>query len=119
MSLLDGSAGLPDAGTGALRVVDYVLRLELTQARWDRVDGLLKIAAEAAAAGDAVGLRTATNDLRAVGPVRVIRIGGIPVGPPPLKIRERADQMRAAVTAAHGAWSLDAGWAEEGSDDDR
>jgi hypothetical protein len=109
--------GADDLGirASALRVLDYVLRLELTQARWERVDGILQGAAEAASAGDLGALRTATNELRAVGPVRVIRIGGTPVGPPPLKVRERAELMRGAVAAAHGTGELD----EEGDDDER
>jgi hypothetical protein len=98
----------------ALRVLDYLLRLELTEARWERVDGILATATEAVAAGDLAVLRAATNELRAVGPVRVIRIGGTPVGPPPLRVRERAELMRAAVMAAHDTADDD-----EENDDDR
>ena len=81
----------------AIRVLDYILRLELTEARWDRVDGILAIAVEAAAAHDFEALRAATSQLSAIGPVRVIRIGGTPVGPPPPKVRERVEHARVAV----------------------
>jgi hypothetical protein len=37
---------------GWITVLDYILRLELTEARWNRVDDLLAIAVEAAAVGD-------------------------------------------------------------------
>ena len=83
-----------------IRVLDYILRLELTEARWDRVDGILANAVEAAAAGDVGTLRTTMSQLRAIGPVRTIRIGGILVGPPPVKIRERVDQIRIAIETA-------------------
>jgi hypothetical protein len=97
----DNDGGTSAAGTEAsvLRVLDYILRLELTQARWERVDGILAIAVEAAAAGDLGGLRGAIDELRAVGPVRVIRIGGTPAGPPPPKVREREDDLRRTVRA--------------------
>lgn len=83
-----------------VRVLDYILRLELTEARWNRVDGILANAVEAAAAGDAGTLRTTMSQLRAIGPVRVIRIGGTLVGPPPVKIRERVEQIRVAIEPA-------------------
>ncbi len=95
-----GSAGEPGGARASIvRVLDYILQLELTQDRWERVHGILAIAAEAATAGDLGGLRSAMDELRAVGPVRVIRIGGAPVGPPPPKVREREDDLRQAVRA--------------------
>lgn len=112
---------LPGDDTGDLgveatarHVLAYILRLELTEARWERVDGILTIASEAAAAGELTGLRAAVNELRAVGPVRVIRIGGTPVGPPPVKVRERAELLRAALTVVPGGED-----SEEGNDDER
>jgi hypothetical protein len=99
----------------AIRVLDYILRLELTEARWNRVDGILAIVAEAAAASDFEALRAATSQLRAIGPIRVIRIGGTPVGPPPPKVRERVEQVRIVVESAG-----DTGEEEgKGDDDDR
>src|SRR5580698_652155 len=85
-----------------IRVLDYILRLELTEARWNRVDGILANAVEAATAGDVGTLRTTMSQLRAIGPVRTIRIGGIIVGPPPVKIRERVEQIRVAIETADG-----------------
>ena len=96
-----------------IRVLDYILRLELTEARWDRVDGILANAVEAAAAADFGALRTTMSQLRAIGPVRTIRIGGILVGPPPVKIRERVEQIRIAIEAPGGVAEED----EKGSYD--
>jgi hypothetical protein len=115
MTVPDGGARDPGLQATVLRVLDYLLRLELTEARWERVDGILAIASDAAAAGDLTGLRAAANELRAIGPVRVIRIGGTPVGPPPVKVRERADLLRAVVMAA----SSGEGEGEKGNDDER
>lgn len=115
MTMSDGATRDPWSQGSVLRVLDYLLRLELTEARWERIDGILTIAAGAAAAGDISGLRAATNELRAIGPVRVIRIGGTPVGPPPVKVRERADLLRAAVTAASSGEAE----GEKGNDDER
>jgi hypothetical protein len=105
------SAGSP----GILRVLDYVLRLELTDARWERVDGILAIAVEAATSGDLGGLKEATNKLRAIGPVRIIRIGGAPVGPPPPKIREQEENLRRAVRGMRSAGPDN----KDGGDDDQ
>lgn len=102
MTETDGGISDAEIRASAIRVLDYILRLELAQARWDRVDGILALAVEAAAAGDLGTLRAATSQLRAIGPVRVIRIGGTPVGPPPPKVRERVEQVRAAVGTAVG-----------------
>jgi hypothetical protein len=100
MGLMGGSdASTVDPGTRAsiFRVLDYVLQIELTQARWERVGDILAIAIEAAAAGDLDGVLGAVNELRAIGPVRVIRIGGTQVGPPPPTVREREDVLRQAL----------------------
>jgi hypothetical protein len=98
-----------------LPVLDYILLLRLTEARWERIDGILAIALEAAVAGDLGGLHSAMSELQAVGPVRVIRIGGAPVGPPPPKVREREDELRRAVQALRASGRHD----EDGDDDDR
>lgn len=99
MSEFDSGISDAEIRSSAVRVLDYILRLELTEARWIRVDDILAIAAEAAAAGDFGTLRAATSQLRAIGPIRVIRIGGTPVGPPPPKVRERLELVRVAVGA--------------------
>jgi hypothetical protein len=115
MSAHDGSTRDPGTHDSVLRVLDYVLRLELTGGRWERVDGILTLAADAAAAGDLAVLQATANELRAVGPVRIIRIGGTPVGPPPVKVRERVELVRAAIMAARGAEDDDG----EGNYDDQ
>ena len=105
----DDGTGDPGTRASILRVLDYILQLELTQARWERVNGILAIAVEAAAAGDLGGLREAMDNLRTIGPVRVIRIGGAPVGPPPPKVREREEDLRRTVKAAAGRDDKDGG----------
>ena len=77
------------------------------------MDGLLTIAVEATAVGDLGTLRTATNELEMVGPLRVRRIGGAPVGPPPVKVRERVEVMRSLLETRDGTGEPE----EEGSHD--
>ena len=105
------------SGISALvsRVLDYLLQLELTEARWERVDGYLANAQDAAAAADLGGLRTAIDELRAIGPVRVIRIGGAPVGPPPQRVRERVDDLTRVMRDLR----ITAGGNEDGGGADR
>jgi hypothetical protein len=103
MAESDSSISEAEIRASTIRVLDYILRLELTEARWSRVVDILSIVVEAAAAGDFGTLRDATSQLRAIGPVRVIRIGSAPVGMPPLKVRERAEQVRAAFETASDA----------------
>lgn len=84
---------------GALQVLDYILKLELTPARWDRLAGIIEVAIAAEAAADLDGLRQATAELELTGPVRVIRIGGTPVVPPPPPVRERLEVLHVALLA--------------------
>jgi hypothetical protein len=107
--MAESDSGMSDAEIRAstIRVLDYILRLELTEARWSRVDDILGIAVEAAAAGDFGTLWAATSQMRAIGPVRVIRIGSTPVGAPPLRVRERVAQVRAAIGTADDAGEAD------------
>jgi hypothetical protein len=78
----------------ALAVLDYILKLELTKARWERLAAIIEVAIAAEAAGDLDGLRQATAELELAGPVRVVRIGGDPVVLPPPQVRERMDDLR-------------------------
>jgi hypothetical protein len=90
----------------ALQVLEYILKLELAPARWERLAGLIEIAIDAEAAGDTDGLRQATIELELAGPVRVIRIGDAPAVPPPPRVRERVNylvhELRTAGAAAEG-----------------
>jgi hypothetical protein len=107
MSESDGGISDAEIRASTIRVLDYILRIELTEARWSRVDDILAIAVEAAVAGDLGTVRAATSQLRAIGPVRVIRIGSGPVGTPPLKVRERVEQIRVAFETAGEAGEHD------------
>jgi hypothetical protein len=75
----------------AIQVLEYILRLELSPARWEQLAAIIDIAIDAEAAGDLAGLRAATVELELAGPVRVVRIGAAEAGPPPPKVRERAN----------------------------
>jgi hypothetical protein len=90
----DTGSRIRAAANGAL---DYIMRLELTPARWERIAGIIDIAIEAAVAGDLDGLSEAVEELELVGPVRVVRIGGTPAAPPPSPVRERDVLLRHAL----------------------
>jgi hypothetical protein len=89
----DGSSLDRGIRADALEVLEYILKLELTPARWERLAGLIEAAIDAEAAGDTHGLRQATVELELAGPVRVIRIGDTPAVPPPPKVRERVNYL--------------------------
>lgn len=103
----------PRIRSAALQVLDDLLQLRLTEARWERVAGILGITAEAAAAGDLGTLRTAAKELQMVGPVRIIRIGSTPVGPPPVKVRERVELIRGLLESADASQEQGKGSADD------
>jgi hypothetical protein len=86
----------------ALRVAGYILKLELAPVRWDRLAGTVEAAIAAASAGDLDGLRQATAELEQTRAARVLRIGGIPAGPPPPPVRERVAVLQTTLTAGFG-----------------
>jgi len=95
----DSDSG-PTTRAAARDVLEYILRLELPEARWERLGVIIDLAIDAEAAGDLDGLAQATIELELAGPVRVIRIGpgsAQPVPPPP-KVRERANQLIESVS---------------------
>ncbi len=89
-----------DPGTrgAAIEVLEYIVQLEMTPARWERLTELIDIAIQAATAGDRDGLRQATVELELAGPVRITRIGDSPSVPPPQGVRERVNHLIHALS---------------------
>ncbi len=87
----------PDAATdlraSTLKIVAYILKLNLPQARWERVAEIIEAATEAAAADDLEGVRKAAGELMLVSPVRVIKGDGPATEPAGQKIFERANVL--------------------------
>jgi hypothetical protein len=89
--------GTDDNGARAratlLQVLVYILKLEMTLPRWERLASVIELAAEALAAGDLEALRQAISELQLADQVRVVRIGTAPAVPPPPKVRERVNYL--------------------------
>jgi hypothetical protein len=81
------------ATASMMRVVEYVWRLELTQARWDRVAGIIETAIGATAARDPDGLRRAAEQLMLASPVRVIKPDGSPTASASPELLERTNVL--------------------------
>jgi len=89
----DGLDVLGGVSAGTVRIVQYILKLKLPPARWERVAEIIEAAIAAAAADDLEGLRRATDDLTLVGPVRIIKVDGVPAESAGQKIFERANVL--------------------------
>jgi len=77
---------------------------------------MLDAIAAALEAGDVEALTAATADMELAGPLRIIRIGTVPIVPPPPPIRERLNRL---VHALGGTVVADREEAERiGADDD-
>jgi hypothetical protein len=81
--------GLQDA----VLVLEDLLTLELSPARWEGIAGVLEALVTEVAAGDLNNLAEATIQLELAGPVRITRIGAMPTEPPPPRVRERINQL--------------------------
>jgi hypothetical protein len=98
MSSLDKSAphwNSADSGVRAeaLDVISDALVWRLADARWSAIEETLAAMDAALAANDAKALAAATIDLELAGPVRITRIGAVPVVPPPPAIRDRLNRL--------------------------
>ncbi len=82
-----------DMASSAIRVVEYTMKLELSAPKWERVEGTIEAAIEAAAAGDLERLRWAMDDLALASPVRVIRPDGSQATRADARIYERANVL--------------------------
>ena len=82
-----------DMASSAIRVVEYTMKLELSAPKWQRVEGTIEAAIEAAAAGDLEKLRRAMDDLALASPVRVIRPDGSQPTRADARIYERANVL--------------------------
>ncbi len=86
-----------DLRSSTLTVVQYILRLKLPQATWERVAEIIETAIHAAAAADMESLRQATGELMLVSPVRIIKGDGPPNEPAAQKVFERANVLITAL----------------------
>lgn len=82
-----------EMASSAIRVVEYTMKLELSAPKWQRVEGTIEAAIEAAAAGDLEKLRRAMDDLALASPVRVIRPDGSQPTRADARIYERANVL--------------------------
>lgn len=82
-----------DVRAEALGVISDALRWRLADARWQVVEQVVAAMAGALAAGDLKALTAATADLELAGPVRITRIGAMPIVPPPPPVRDRLNQL--------------------------
>jgi hypothetical protein len=99
MSSLDepGPGGNSAAAGGvradALDVLSDALSWRLADARWAAIDQVIAAMSAALEADDVAALAAATADLELAGPVRITRIGAVPVVPPPPAVRDRLNQL--------------------------
>jgi hypothetical protein len=77
----------------ALDVVSDALEWRLADARWLAIEQILGAMAVALQDSDLETLAVATADLELAGPLRITRIGTIPVVPPPPPVRDRLNQL--------------------------
>ena len=82
-----------DLRSSTIAVVQYILKLELPQARWERAAEIIEAAIAAAAADDLEGVRQAAGELMLVSPVRIIKGDGAPRESADQKVFERANVL--------------------------
>jgi hypothetical protein len=87
------SADTGGVRTDALDVLSDALSWRLVGPRWAAIEQVLAAMDAALAAGDVAALAAATTDLELAGPVRITRIGAVPVVPPPPAIRDRLNRL--------------------------
>jgi hypothetical protein len=88
----------PDREAARIKaVLDRVLTLSLPPAQWTRLAGIIEAAIAAEAAADLGGLREAATELELAAPVRIVRIGGELVVPPPPPVRERVEALQSSL----------------------
>jgi hypothetical protein len=110
--MTEGGNGLDTLGglqADMVTAVRYVLKLRLPRARWERIAEIIEVAIAAAAARDRDGLRTATDDLMLVSPLRIVKGDGPPAEPAGKKIFERANVLIYALEPMRPAPAEDNG----------
>lgn len=84
---------LAEAGQDAISVLQDILDWRLSAARWEAIAGSVEALAACLDLGDLAAAREIVIQLELAGPVRITRIGAIPVLPPPRPVRERVNQL--------------------------
>jgi hypothetical protein len=74
-------------------VIEDALRWQLPEARWRGIEQALGAIDAALVADDPEALVAATVRLELAGPMRITRIGGAPVVPPPPPLRDRLNRL--------------------------
>jgi phosphate uptake regulator len=82
-----------DLRASALATVQYVVKLKLPPARWDRVAEIIEAALAALADDDGERLRQATGELMLITPVRIVKGDDKPINSADQKIFERANVL--------------------------
>ncbi|MEU8082590.1 CATRA system-associated protein [Micromonospora sp. NPDC049101] len=77
----------------AVDILRALLAQEFAETRWDEVERLINALKDAVAAGNFDAFDAAVVELELVGPIRVTRLGSIPVVPPPSRVRERVNRL--------------------------
>jgi len=77
----------------ALDVASDALLWRMTDARWQAIEQVLLAMNAALEASDLDALAAATTKLELAGPLRITRIGGTPVVPPPPPIHYHLNQL--------------------------
>jgi hypothetical protein len=119
MAFPDDPSPAWDAGdlrAEALEVVSDALQWRLAGERWQAIGQILAAMDAAVAAGDTDALAAATADLELAGPVRITRIGAVPVVPASKPV---AYQLNRLVHSLGGTVVPEPADVDPGTDDDR
>lgn len=81
------------AESEALEILHDLRDWHLTPGRWELVKEIIASMTAAIARGDVAALQRATTDLELVSPVRIIKMGEPPQGPPPEQVREQVNHL--------------------------
>lgn len=82
-----------DLQASALATVQYVVKLKLPPARWDRVAEIIEAALAAIADDDGERLRQAAGELMLITPVRIVKGDDKPIKTADQRISERANVL--------------------------
>ena len=106
-----------DVRAEALDVASDALLWRMTDTRWHVIEHVLVAMDAALEAVDLDALAAATTDLELAGPLRITRIGGAPVVPPPPPIHYRLNRLVHSLdgTATQRDETEDAGTDDDGA----
>jgi hypothetical protein len=91
-----------DPRAEALDVVSDALRWLLTETRWPAVEQLVVAMETAVETADRNALEEATAELELAGPLRMTRIGAVPLVPPPPRVLDRLNRLVYSLGSVQG-----------------